>query len=69
MAIVADHPGRGLVSMSRPVNLPPVAAAGTFVVIGALLVGRVVSWTQGALFLVGVLAGVALYHAAFGFTS
>ncbi len=55
--------------MSRPVNLPPVAAAGTFVVIGALLVGRVVSWTQGALFLVGVLAGVALYHAAFGFTS
>src|ERR671912_321546 len=28
-----------------------------------------VSWRQAALFLVGLLAGVVLYHAAFGFTS
>lgn len=53
----------------RPVNAPPVAMAGLLVALGTLALAQVVSWTQGALFIVGVLAGVVLYHAAFGFTS
>lgn len=56
------------VSISRPVNLPPVAVAGALVVLGTQLIAQAVSWTQGALFLVGVLAGVTLYRAAFGLT-
>ena len=46
------------------------------VITGALLSGAIliyivslVSWRQGALFLVGIGAGLILYHAAFGFTS
>ena len=35
----------------------------------ASYLGATISWRQAALFLVGVLAGVVLYHAAFGFTS
>jgi len=57
------------VVISRPVKIPPVAAASALVFIGAVYLGSAVAWTQGALFLVGVLAGVVLYHASFGFTS
>jgi uncharacterized membrane protein YedE/YeeE len=35
----------------------------------AMYLHATVSWRQAALFVVGVLAGVVLYHAAFGFTS
>ncbi len=35
----------------------------------AISLQALVSWRQSALFLVGVFAGVVLYHAAFGFTS
>jgi hypothetical protein len=35
----------------------------------ALYLQAALSWRQSALFLVGVLAGIVLYHAAFGFTS
>ena len=34
-----------------------------------LFLGNNYGWRQGALFLVGLAAGVVLYHAAFGFTS
>ena len=37
--------------------------------VGLLAIGLLVSARQSALFLVGALAGVVLYHAAFGFTS
>ena len=43
-----------------------VAAA---IVVAALALQLSVGWRQAALFLVGALAGVVLYHAAFGFTS
>jgi len=43
--------------------------AGALVVLAVLLIGRTISWTQAALFVIGVLAGITLYHAAFGFTS
>ena len=47
---------------------PPVAASAAIALV-AVYVGAAVSGRQAALFLVGVLAGLVLYHAAFGFTS
>jgi uncharacterized protein len=43
-----------------------VAAA---IAVAALALRLLMGWRQAALFLVGALAGVVLYHAAFGFTS
>jgi uncharacterized membrane protein YedE/YeeE len=52
----------------RPQMIPHVVAAG---IASALALGAYLSWTvgprQAALFVVGLLAGVILYHAAFGF--
>jgi uncharacterized protein len=53
----------------RPVRVPPVAIASTLALAGALYLGLAYNWTQAALFVVGLFAGVVLYHAAFGFTS
>lgn len=65
---VAARPAPSFV-ITRPVNVPPVAVAGAVILLLALYLGSAVVWTQGALFLVGVAAGVVLYHAAFGFTA
>jgi hypothetical protein len=46
-----------------------VAVAGLLVAAGSVYLSAAVTWRQGALFLVGTMAGVVLYHAAFGFTS
>jgi uncharacterized membrane protein YedE/YeeE len=46
-----------------------VLASGAVIIVCALLLANLVTWRQSALFLVGVGAGVVLYHAAFGFTS
>ncbi|MBS1818037.1 MAG: YeeE/YedE family protein [Acidobacteria bacterium] len=46
-----------------------VRAALVLVAGGAVVVASAVSVRQSALFLVGVAAGLVLYHAAFGFTS
>lgn len=51
------------------VNGRPLGAALILIVVGALYLANVVSGRQAALYLVGALLGVALYHAAFGFTS
>ena len=57
-------------ALRRPsLNLGPVGVALTLIVLGASYLSVAVTWRQGALFLVGAGAGVALYHAAFGFTS
>ncbi|MBM3770371.1 MAG: YeeE/YedE family protein [Acidimicrobiia bacterium] len=56
-------------SILRPVNVPPVAVAGLLVAAGVVYLSAAVTWRQGALFLVGTMAGIVLYHAAFGFTS
>jgi uncharacterized protein len=50
----------------RPCGPAVVAAA---IAAAAIALRMLVSWRQAALFLVGALAGVVLYHAAFGFTS
>ncbi len=58
------------VAAGRPsLQWAPSLAAAVAIALGAALLTKTVSGTQAALFLVGVLAGVVLYHAAFGFTS
>ena len=53
---------------AAPVSSPTLVAAA-LAVAATLYLGFAVSGRQAALFLVGVAAGVVLYHAAFGFTS
>jgi uncharacterized protein len=56
--------------VARPAFNPgPVSVALALIAIGATYLTAALTWRQGALFLVGVGAGVVLYHAAFGFTS
>lgn len=62
--LLAQEPDRNL-----DINRGVVAAAGAALVVGALALADVVSWRQGALYLVGGALGVTLYHALFGFTS
>ena len=49
--------------------LPGPAVVAAAIAAAAIALETLVSWRQAALFLVGALAGVVLYHAAFGFTS
>lgn len=51
------------------INLRPFGVASVLIVLGAWYLSQVVGPTQAALYVVGALLGVALYHAAFGFTS
>ncbi|PXW16458.1 YeeE/YedE family protein [Paraburkholderia caballeronis] len=55
----------------RLVNLnpKPLGIALLLVVLGTVWLAQTVSATQAALYVVGVLLGLMLYHAAFGFTS
>jgi uncharacterized protein len=55
--------------VDTPTNLTPIGAAGIAVAATALYLNVAVSGRQSLLFLVGVAAGVVLYHAAFGFTA
>jgi len=60
---------RGVVAhRAAPVSSATLVAAA-LAVAATLYLGFAVSGRQAALFLVGVAAGVVLYHAAFGFTS
>ncbi len=52
----------------RPVQWRVAHAATTALVLGAAFLGSD-SWRLGALFLIGALLGMSLYHASFGFTS
>ena len=47
----------------------PVPFAIVLIAAGALYLGLDFTWRQASLFLVGVGAGLVLYHSAFGFTS
>jgi hypothetical protein len=53
----------------RSLNAAPIAVALAAIAGGAAYLNAVVSGRQALLFLVGVMAGVVLYHAAFGFTA
>lgn len=54
-----------------PANINPrvLTLALAVIVLGAWYLGQAVSPRQSALYVVGALLGVTLYHAAFGFTS
>ena len=57
-------------TIDRPaINQGPAAVAAAAIALAALYLNAAVSGRQALLFLVGAAAGVALYHAAFGFTS
>lgn len=51
------------------INPKPLAIALALVVLGAIYLAQAVSAKQAALYVLGVLFGITLYHAAFGFTS
>jgi uncharacterized membrane protein YedE/YeeE len=51
------------------INPKPLGVSFVLIVLGALYLAQAVSVRQAALFVVGALLGLALYHAAFGFTS
>src|ERR1700693_2997676 len=51
------------------VDSQPLGVAALLIVAGALYLAQTVSGRQAALYAVGTLLGVTLYHAAFGFTS
>ena len=51
------------------VNPKPLGVSLLLIVLGALYLAQTVSAKISALFLVGTLLGLSLYHAAFGFTS
>lgn len=53
----------------RRTNGRALAAAGAAIAAGTALLAKAVSARQAALFLIGVAAGVTLYHATFGFTT
>lgn len=50
------------------INRKPLWLALLAVLAGAIYLGQAVGWRQGALWIVGALLGVTLYHASFGFT-
>src|SRR3984885_10580602 len=51
------------------INPKPLGAALLLIALGAVYLAQTVSGRQAALYLVGALLGMSLYHAAFGFTS
>ena len=55
-------------SSAPTMNRTTLAAAGSITLLLALYLLSGYGWRQAALFLVGLGAGIALYHAAFGFT-
>ena len=63
--ILTGGPSAGLLPMNRgPVGIGIIAG-----IVLTIFLAQSFGWRQGALFVVGFGAGVALYHAAFGFTS
>jgi uncharacterized membrane protein YedE/YeeE len=51
------------------INLKPFGVALVLILLGAWYLAQTVSARLSALYVVGALLGIALYHAAFGFTS
>jgi uncharacterized membrane protein YedE/YeeE len=71
-ANLAEHRMSDLASpVSRrfSVDPKPLGIAALLILAGALYLAQAVNGRQAALYIVGALLGVTLYHAAFGFTS
>jgi uncharacterized protein len=61
-----------LASKSSPalgINIRISVIAAALLAAGAVALAALVSWRQGALYLLGGALGITLYHALFGFTS
>src|SRR3954452_20000619 len=56
-------------SPSLTINGKVASAAAVILLGGAAALTAMISWRQGALFLLGGALGLTLYHALFGFTS
>jgi uncharacterized membrane protein YedE/YeeE len=54
--------------LSSRINYVPLACALAILAAGVNYLGEVQGWRQAALWMVGALLGVSLYHASFGFT-
>ena len=65
----SDVPITSTATSVSAVNLRVVSTAFVLFVAGSVYLSRLVHWRHGALFLVGGVLGLFLYHAAFGFTS
>jgi len=65
MSLTASFPARP----AQLVNPRPLAVALLLILLGAWYFATAVGIHQSALYVVGALLGVTLYHAAFGFTS
>ena len=64
---LADSEPKAEISSTKNRDTILVVSAISLILISCLSISY--GWRQGALFLVGLAAGVSLYHAAFGFTS
>lgn len=62
--LLAQEPDRNL-----GINRGVVIVATALLIVGSFALAESVSWRQGALYLVGGILGITLYHALFGFTS
>lgn len=51
------------------INLKPFAVSLLLIMAGCWYLAQAAGWRQSALYAVGALLGITLYHAAFGFTS
>ena len=56
-------------SFTQTYKRPSLIIAGIVSLVLVSYLAATYGWRQGALFLVGLVAGVSLYHAAFGFTA
>ncbi|SDV48294.1 YeeE/YedE family protein [Chitinasiproducens palmae] len=65
--MASSHPLR--TPPAPPVALKPLTVALALLAVGALYLGNAFGIKQGALYVLGALLGLTLYHAAFGFTS
>ncbi len=54
---------------AKPIQTPAVVPAVLLLIAGAIYIAQTVKGRQALLFLLGAMAGLVLYHAAFGFTS
>ncbi|MCR1766082.1 YeeE/YedE family protein [Burkholderia glumae] len=68
MSTLPSSPARAPRALGA-INPKSLGFALLLVVLGAVYLARAVSLRQAALYLVGALLGMTLYHAAFGFTS
>jgi hypothetical protein len=61
--------GPAISNFSLPSNRGSIVASALLALVIYFYLSSNYGWRQGALFIVGLTAGIILYHAAFGFTA